>query len=99
MIKAKSNKAEKKKKQQNKAHKKLKKMTLSYEDYASKSRIKFQKKLERDEKRLAESIRDRWFIISIGNVYKFYWDIVVICLAIYNAVALPLQIAFVGEVK
>ena len=98
MIKAKSNVYNKKKKQ-NKAHKKLKKIKKTYEDYASKSRTKFKKKLEKDERRLAEAIRDRWFIISIGNVYKFYWDIVVICLAIYNAVALPLQIAFVAEVK
>ena len=49
--------------------------------------------------KLEMAIRERWFIISIGNVYKFYWDIFIICLAIYNALALPLQIAFVAEVK
>lgn len=36
----------------------------------------------------------RWYIISVGNTYKFYWDLFVILLAIYNAIALPLQICF-----
>lgn len=40
-------------------------------------------------------IRDRWFIISNRNQKKFYWDLLVIFLAIYNAIALPMRIAFV----
>ena len=38
--------------------------------------------------------RKRWFIIQVGNMYKFYWQIFIIMLAVYNALALPLQIAF-----
>ena len=30
------------------------------------------------------------------NSYKFYWDLFVILLAIYNAISLPMQIAFVA---
>ena len=36
----------------------------------------------------------RWYIMSVDNHYKFYWDVFVIILACYNAIALPLQIAF-----
>ena len=39
--------------------------------------------------------RIRWFIIQVGNIYKFYWSIFIILLAVYNAIALPLQIAFI----
>ena len=38
--------------------------------------------------------RYRWYIISFNNSYKFYWQIFVILLAIYNAIALPCEIAF-----
>ena len=30
------------------------------------------------------------------NSYKFYWDLFVILLAIYNAISLPMNIAFVS---
>lgn len=50
-----------------------------------------------DFERLAyeDMIRDRWFIISDRNQKKFYWDLFVIFLAVYNAIALPMRVAFV----
>ena len=45
---------------------------------------------------MAEAIRKRWYIISFDNSIKFYWDVFVIVLAIYNAIALPFQIPFVA---
>lgn len=41
-----------------------------------------------------EATRERFYIISQQNVFKFYWDVLIICLAIYNAVTLPLRLAF-----
>ena len=41
-----------------------------------------------------EATRSRSYIIAHDNVYKFYWDVLIIILACYNAIALPLQIAF-----
>ena len=41
-----------------------------------------------------EATRPRRYIISVDNSYKFYWDVFIIILAIYNALALPLMIAF-----
>ena len=41
-----------------------------------------------------EANMPRTYIIAVENVYKFYWDVFVIILAIYNALALPLMIAF-----
>ena len=49
-----------------------------------------------DEEALENATKERWFIISHNNVYKFYWQIFIIMLAIYNAIALPVQIAFVA---
>jgi len=43
---------------------------------------------------LQESTRPRSYILSLDNIYKFWWDVLIIFLAIYNAFALPLQIAF-----
>lgn len=43
---------------------------------------------------LRESTRPRSYIISTENIYKFWWDVSIIFLAVYNAFALPLQIAF-----
>ena len=47
------------------------------------------------EEALQDMFRSRWFIIRVGNMYKFSWQIFIIMLAVYNALALPLQIAFI----
>lgn len=49
---------------------------------------------KKEEKNYMEATRERIYIISQQNVVKFYWDILIICLSIYNAVSLPLRIAF-----
>lgn len=41
-----------------------------------------------------ESTRERFYIISAQNVVKFYWDVLIIVLSIYNAVSLPMRLAF-----
>lgn len=43
---------------------------------------------------LSEATRPRSYIISYNNQYKFWWDVFIIFLACYNAIALPLMIAF-----
>ena len=59
-------------------------------------KLEFRLKQEKDQIALAEAIRKRWYIISFDNSIKFYWDVFVIVLAIYNAIALPFQIPFVA---
>lgn len=39
-------------------------------------------------------IRPRWYIIGFRSQFIFYWDLFVIAFAIYNAIAVPLQISF-----
>lgn len=41
-----------------------------------------------------EATRERSYIIGIQNKYRFYWDLFIIILAVYNAMALPMQIAY-----
>ena len=48
----------------------------------------------KEEEEYEDMLRDRWYILEVDNRWMFYWDIFVILLAIYNAVALPLQIGF-----
>ena len=50
--------------------------------------------MAREEADYLESTRERKFVISPGNAYKFYWDLFIIILAVYNACALPLMLAF-----
>jgi len=57
-------------------------------------KLEFQIEMEKEEHARQEAIRDRWYILNHNNNAKFYWDVFVILLAIYNAVALPMRIAF-----
>ena len=41
-----------------------------------------------------EAIRERKYIIGIENPYSFYWNLFIIVLAVYNAMVLPMQIAY-----
>ena len=50
---------------------------------------------DQEELYFINAARKRWFIISIGNTYNFYWRLLIIILAVYNAIALPMQAAFV----
>ena len=57
-------------------------------------KLELEVKQHQEETDLFMATSKRWYIISVGNTYKFYWDLFVILLAIYNAIALPLQICF-----
>ena len=46
-----------------------------------------------------ELIRPRKYMIRSSSKRLFYWDIVIILLAIYNSFSLPLVIAFTPEVS
>lgn len=59
-------------------------------------KLEFELRLYKQEQQFFEATRKRWYIVSITNSYKFYWDIFVILLAIYNAISLPMQIAFIS---
>ena len=54
------------------------------------TKLEWQLKQKADEDALVDMTRRRWFIIQVGNMYKFYWQIFIIMLAVYNALALPL---------
>ena len=53
-------------------------------------KLKFMLKQAKEDTEFQELIRDRWYIMEVDNRCMFYWDIFVIMLAIYNAIALPL---------
>ena len=55
--------------------------------------------MAKEDERMSESTRERKYIISVDNNYKFYWDLWIIVLAIYNTLALPLLIAFAEAQK
>ena len=57
-------------------------------------KLEFKIKMTKEDERIRESTRERRCIISHDNIFKFYWDLWVIILAIYNAIALPLLVAF-----
>ena len=57
-------------------------------------KLELEVKQHQEETDLLIATAKRWYIISASNTYKFYWDLFVILLAIYNAIALPLQISF-----
>ena len=50
--------------------------------------------MREEEHKVEESTRERWYIITNQNKFKFAWDLFIIVLAIYNAVFLPMQIVF-----
>ena len=54
------------------------------------TKLEWQLKQKADEDALVDMTRRRWFIIQVGHMYKFYWQIFIIMLAVYNALALPL---------
>ena len=57
-------------------------------------KLDFMLKQMKEEDEYQDMLRDRWYIFEVDNRWMFYWDIFVILLAIYNAIALPLQIGF-----
>ena len=52
-------------------------------------------KLDKTELALQNAIKDRWYIISSSNPFKFYFDVFIILLAIYNAIFLPMRTGFI----
>ena len=51
-------------------------------------------KKDAEERQFDSATRDRIYIISVNNTYNFYWRLFIIFLAVYNAIALPMQMAF-----
>ena len=39
--------------------------------------------------------KQRWFVFAVNNPYIFYFRLLIILLAVYNAIALPMQVAFI----
>ena len=50
--------------------------------------------MQKEEVAYKDATRERWYILSVQNNYRIYWDTFIIFLAIYNAIALPMQIAY-----
>ena len=50
--------------------------------------------MDEDERVFYDSITPRSYIIRYRSQVKFYWDILIIIVAIYNSVTLPMQISF-----
>ena len=55
---------------------------------------KLKVKLDQEEYDFQKASSSRFYIIRVDNQYNFYWRLLIIILAIYNAIALPMQIAF-----
>jgi predicted histidine transporter YuiF (NhaC family) len=41
-----------------------------------------------------EKIMDPEYMIKCRSKFKLYWDIIIIVLAIYNSIVIPVEIAF-----
>jgi hypothetical protein len=39
------------------------------------------------------------FVMSCRSTYIFYWDVFIIAFAVLNAITLPLEIAYLEELK
>ena len=59
------------------------------------SKLEFQLKQHREQEEMEDMTRRRWCSSQVGHMHQSYWQIFIIMLAVYNAIALPLQIAFV----
>ena len=46
------------------------------------------------ERELDEIIQPKWYLVSLNSHKKYYWDLVIILFAIYNAILTPIGISF-----
>ena len=52
------------------------------------------KAIHKEELELQDMIQPRWYIIPKRSSFRYYWDYIVMSLAIYNCIWTPLTISF-----
>ena len=51
-------------------------------------------KFKQEEEMYYSNIRPRWYIVKGGGMTRYYWDLFVLVLALYNSVMTPFQFSF-----